>query len=237
MKTFSLNLCCKFTLKLPCSFHLTVGGHESGNDVTAPSRLLSSAIYEQSCEVYKHRGGTSGHYYVDVDGSGPIGPQLIYCDMTGSCENTLHKPCPLAQTHTPISSRLPPPEDQTWTVIRHNNTELTTVRPQPGKNQHTLHFEYASEEEQLVAIMSQSEHCEQELTYHCRKSRLLNTPGEDCCYSVTQDLFINVIYGYTHDVLLFCMFHVGATGIFRKGVRAFKFFFFSLLLNVHIYLI
>ncbi|TKS86038.1 Contactin-associated protein like 5-1 [Collichthys lucidus] len=61
-------------------------------------------------------------------------------------------------------------------VIQHNNTELTRVRASPGKNQHWAHFEYASEEEQLAAIISQSEHCEQELTYHCRKSRLLNTP-------------------------------------------------------------
>ena len=45
---------------------------------------LSSAIYEQSCEAYKHKGNTSAYYYIDVDGSGPIRPQLIYCDMTGS---------------------------------------------------------------------------------------------------------------------------------------------------------
>nr|XP_046258659.1 contactin-associated protein-like 4 [Scatophagus argus] len=108
-----------------------------------------SSIYEQSCEAYKHKGNTSGYYYIDVDGSGPIRPQLIYCNMT---------------------------EDKTWMVIQHNNTELTRVRPSPGKNQHTAHFEYTSEEEQLVAIISQSEHCEQELTYHCRRSRLLNTP-------------------------------------------------------------
>ncbi|XP_076599800.1 contactin-associated protein-like 4 [Chaetodon auriga] len=108
-----------------------------------------SSIYEQSCEAYKHKGNTSGYYYIDVDGSGPIRPQLIYCNMT---------------------------EDKTWMVIQHNNTELTRVRPAAGRNQHSAHFEYASEEEQLAAIISQSEHCEQELTYHCRKSRLLNTP-------------------------------------------------------------
>nr|XP_020457518.1 contactin-associated protein-like 4 [Monopterus albus] len=108
-----------------------------------------SSIYKQSCEAYKHKGNTSGYYYIDVDGSGPIRPQLIYCNMT---------------------------EDKTWMVIQHNNTELTRVRPSPGKNQHSAHFEYTSEEEQLVAIISQSAHCEQELTYHCRKSRLLHTP-------------------------------------------------------------
>lgn len=62
-------------------------------------------------------------------------------------------------------------------VIQHNNTELTRVHPAPERNQHLAHFDYASEEEQLAAIIGQSEHCEQELTYHCRKSRLLNTPG------------------------------------------------------------
>ncbi|XP_044229386.1 contactin-associated protein-like 4 [Thunnus albacares] len=108
-----------------------------------------SSIYEQSCEAYKHKGNTSGYYYIDVDGSGPIRPQLIYCNMT---------------------------EDKTWMVIQHNNTELTRVRPSLGKNQHSAHFEYMSEEAQLAAIISQSDHCEQELTYHCRKSRLLKMP-------------------------------------------------------------
>ncbi|XP_071402445.1 contactin-associated protein-like 4, partial [Centroberyx affinis] len=109
-----------------------------------------SSIYEPSCEAYKHNGNTSGYYYIDVDGSGPIRPQLIYCNMTE--------------------------ERRTWMVIQHNNTELTRVRPSSGKNQHSVHLEYASEEELLAAILSQSEHCEQELAYHCRKSRLLNTP-------------------------------------------------------------
>ncbi|XP_071342570.1 contactin-associated protein-like 4 isoform X2 [Trachinotus anak] len=108
-----------------------------------------SSTYEQSCEAYKHKGNTSGHHYIDVDGSGPIKPQLIYCNMT---------------------------EDRAWMVIRHNNTELTRVHSSPERNQHSAHFDYASEEEQLAAIIGQSEHCEQELSYHCRRSRLLNTP-------------------------------------------------------------
>ncbi|XP_060896272.1 contactin-associated protein-like 4 [Labrus mixtus] len=107
-----------------------------------------SSIYEQSCEAYKHKGNSSGYYFIDVDGSGPIRPQLIYCNMT---------------------------EDNTWIEIQHNNTELTRVRPTLGKTQHSAHFVYTSREEQLAAIISQSEHCEQELIYHCKKSRL-NTP-------------------------------------------------------------
>ncbi|KAM9762601.1 contactin-associated protein-like 4 [Menidia menidia] len=107
-----------------------------------------TSTYEKSCETYKHKGHTSGHYYIDVDGSGPLKPQLVYCNMT---------------------------EDKTWVVIPHNNTELTRVQSSSERNQHFAHFDYSSEEEQLAAIISQSEHCEQELSYHCRRSRLLNT--------------------------------------------------------------
>uniref|UniRef100_A0A3P9QHD9 Contactin-associated protein-like 4 n=1 Tax=Poecilia reticulata TaxID=8081 RepID=A0A3P9QHD9_POERE len=107
-----------------------------------------SAKYEPSCEVYKHQGDTSGHFYVDVDGSGPIKPQLVYCNMT---------------------------EDQTWIIIQHNNTELTPVQASADTNQHFASFLYPSEEKQLSAVISQSEHCEQELSYHCRKSRLSNS--------------------------------------------------------------
>ncbi|KAM8838666.1 contactin-associated protein-like 4 isoform 2-T3 [Synchiropus picturatus] len=108
-----------------------------------------SSVHQQSCEAYKHRGNTSGRFHIDVDGSGPIGPQLVYCNMT---------------------------EGDTWMVIEHNNTELTRVRPSLGGNQHSIHLDYMVEEEQLLAAIGQSEHCEQELSYHCRKSRLLNTP-------------------------------------------------------------
>lgn len=65
-------------------------------------------------------------------------------------------------------------------VIQHNNTELTRVRQSPGVDQHSVHFDYTSEEEQLLAAIGQSENCQQELSYHCRKSRLLNTQGSYC---------------------------------------------------------
>lgn len=48
-----------------------------------PATSVFTAIYEASCEAYKHKGNTSGFYYIDVDGSGPIKPQLIYCNMSG----------------------------------------------------------------------------------------------------------------------------------------------------------
>uniref|UniRef100_A0A3P8TT37 Contactin associated protein like 3 n=1 Tax=Amphiprion percula TaxID=161767 RepID=A0A3P8TT37_AMPPE len=105
-----------------------------------------SSVYEQSCEAYKHNGNTSGHFYIDVDGSGPIKPQLVYCNMTGNKQ-------------TPSLLFLP------------SLLSVSCVK------QHLVHFDYSSREEQLSVAISQSEHCEQELSYHCRKSRLLNTPG------------------------------------------------------------
>uniref|UniRef100_A0A3Q0QR23 Contactin associated protein like 3 n=1 Tax=Amphilophus citrinellus TaxID=61819 RepID=A0A3Q0QR23_AMPCI len=113
-----------------CSQSWTVF-HCNCSDTGYSGATCHSSVYEQSCEAYKHNGNTSGHFYIDVDGSGPIKPQLVYCNMT----------------------------------------ELTRVQPSPGVSQHSVHFDYSSQEEQLLAAISQSEHCEQELSYHCRKSQ------------------------------------------------------------------
>lgn len=45
--------------------------------------LLLPAIYESSCEAYKLLGSSSGFYSIDPDGSGPLGPTQVYCNMTG----------------------------------------------------------------------------------------------------------------------------------------------------------
>ncbi|XP_032848795.1 contactin-associated protein-like 4 isoform X2 [Tyto alba] len=104
------------------------------------------SIYEQSCEAYKHRGSTSGFYNIDSDGSGPLGPFLVYCNMT----------------------------DTTWTIIQHNNTNLTRVKSANRENPHTVFFKYSASLYQLQSIINHAEHCEQELVYHCKKSRLLD---------------------------------------------------------------
>ncbi|KAI4812320.1 hypothetical protein KUCAC02_023718 [Chaenocephalus aceratus] len=122
---------CGIIDRCSLSHFLELPSTVTGSDTGYSGATCHSSIYEQSCEAYKHRGNTSGLYYID---------------------------------------------DQTWTVVQHNNTDLTRVRPSPGTNQHSAHFEYTAEEEQLTAIISQSEHCEQEVIYLCRKSRLLNTP-------------------------------------------------------------
>ncbi|KAJ8380943.1 hypothetical protein SKAU_G00017210 [Synaphobranchus kaupii] len=107
-----------------------------------------SSIYEQSCEAYKHRGNTSGFYHIDVDGSGALGPQLVFCNMT----------------------------DKAWTVIPHNNTERIKIKSYKGTNHHFAYFNYTVHTEQLGAIINQAEQCEQEFTYYCKQSQLLNSP-------------------------------------------------------------
>jgi len=46
--------------------------------------LFFKAIYEQSCEAYRHQGKTSGFFYIDSDGSGPLGPLHVFCNITGN---------------------------------------------------------------------------------------------------------------------------------------------------------
>ncbi|XP_072326107.1 contactin-associated protein-like 5 isoform X1 [Scyliorhinus torazame] len=107
--------------------------------------------YRQSCETYKHTGNTSGFFSIDPDGSGPQGPLLVYCNMT---------------------------EDTTWTIIQHNNTKETKLRGSPNHNEpYIVSFNYSANVKQLQTMINSAEHCEQEIGYHCKNSRLLNTPG------------------------------------------------------------
>ncbi|XP_065781131.1 contactin-associated protein-like 4 isoform X2 [Muntiacus reevesi] len=105
-----------------------------------------SSIYEQSCEAYKHKGNTSGFYYIDADGSGPLEPFLLYCNMT----------------------------ETAWTIVQHNGSDVTRVRNTSPEHPYTGLFEYVASMEQLQATINRSEHCEQELTYYCKKSRLVS---------------------------------------------------------------
>ncbi|XP_028629685.1 contactin-associated protein like 5-1 isoform X3 [Grammomys surdaster] len=107
------------------------------------------SIYEQSCEVYRHRGHTAGFFYVDSDGSGPLRPLQVYCNIT---------------------------EDKIWMTVQHNNTELTRVQGSSPEKPYSMTLNYGGSVDQLEALIDGSEHCEQEVIYHCRKSRLLNTP-------------------------------------------------------------
>ncbi|XP_004600570.2 contactin-associated protein-like 4 isoform X2 [Sorex araneus] len=103
-----------------------------------------NSIYEQSCEAYKHRGNTSGFYYVDSDGSGPLEPYLLYCNMT----------------------------ETAWTILQHNASDLVRVRHTNPESPYAGSFEYPASPEQLQATIQRAEHCQQALAYYCKRSRL-----------------------------------------------------------------
>uniref|UniRef100_A0A8C7XTA9 Contactin associated protein family member 5a n=1 Tax=Oryzias sinensis TaxID=183150 RepID=A0A8C7XTA9_9TELE len=106
-----------------------------------------TSIYESSCEAYKLSGSSSGFYFIDPDGSGPLGPTQVYCNMT---------------------------EKKVWTVLSHNGTAPIQVQGSSPKRPHTLRLSYNASAEQMRSIVSGSEHCQQEVVYNCKKSRLFN---------------------------------------------------------------
>ncbi|XP_030641581.1 contactin-associated protein-like 5 [Chanos chanos] len=107
-----------------------------------------NSVFETSCEAHRLLGSSSGFYSIDPDGSGPLGPVQVYCNMT---------------------------EQKVWTVISHNNTNPVRVQGSTLEKPYIMHFNYSASPEQLHTLLSDSEHCEQEVTYQCRKSRLFNT--------------------------------------------------------------
>ncbi|XP_067373283.1 contactin-associated protein-like 5 [Channa argus] len=106
-----------------------------------------NSLYEMSCEAYLLTGSSSGFYSVDPDGSGPLGPTLVYCNMT---------------------------EEKVWTVLNHNSMDPVRVQGSSLYKPHIMKFNYSASAKQLQAIITLSEQCQQKVLYNCRKSRLSN---------------------------------------------------------------
>uniref|UniRef100_A0A667ZSE7 Contactin associated protein family member 5 n=1 Tax=Myripristis murdjan TaxID=586833 RepID=A0A667ZSE7_9TELE len=123
---------------------------------TGYSGATCHTIYEPSCEAYKLTGSSSGYYSIDPDGSGPLGPTQVYCNMT---------------------------EERVWTVVTHNSTAPVRVRGSSPQKPHVTKFNYSASAEQLRAVITGSEQCQQEVVYSCRKSRLFNTRGDHLCFA------------------------------------------------------
>ncbi|KAG9477540.1 hypothetical protein GDO78_002767, partial [Eleutherodactylus coqui] len=109
-----------------------------------------SSLYEQSCEAYRHKGYPSDYYYIDSDGSGPLGPFRVYCNIT---------------------------EEKIWTIVQHNITEVTPVLASFSGRAYYMSFNYSAGADQLEAMINNAEYCEQEVAYYCKHSRLLNSPN------------------------------------------------------------
>ncbi|CAL8320600.1 unnamed protein product [Merluccius merluccius] len=106
-----------------------------------------NSLYEASCEAYQLTGSSSGYYSIDPDGSGPLGPARVYCNMT---------------------------EDKVWTVLDHSSSAPVRVQGSSPQKPYIMKFNYSTSPEQLRAIVMGAEQCQQEVVYRCRKSRLFN---------------------------------------------------------------
>ncbi|XP_029445441.1 contactin-associated protein-like 2 [Rhinatrema bivittatum] len=107
-----------------------------------------NSIYELSCEAYKHLGKTSDIYWIDPDGSGALGPLKVYCNMT---------------------------EDKVWTTLYHDLQQQASISGSKPDKPFVLQLNYSTSMDQISAITSSAEYCEQYVSYSCRMSRLLNT--------------------------------------------------------------
>ncbi|NXR50509.1 CNTP1 protein, partial [Hippolais icterina] len=109
------------------------------------------SLYKETCDAYRVSGKTSGNYTIDPDGSGPLKPFTVYCDIR---------------------------EDRAWTIIRHNRHYATRVIGSSVDQPYLGAVEYWNASwAEVSALANASEYCEQRIELHCYNSRLLNTPS------------------------------------------------------------
>ncbi|XP_062384556.1 contactin-associated protein-like 5 [Sardina pilchardus] len=107
-----------------------------------------SPLYERSCEAYRDKADPSGRYTLDLDGSGPLESTAVTCSQT---------------------------EDKVWTVVNHDQMGPIRVRGSTLENPFTRPLNYSLPPSYLQSLVTTSLHCQQEIIYQCRKSRLFNT--------------------------------------------------------------
>uniref|UniRef100_A0A8C7ZEW8 Contactin associated protein 2 n=1 Tax=Oryzias sinensis TaxID=183150 RepID=A0A8C7ZEW8_9TELE len=92
-----------------------------------------TSVYEPSCEAYKHIGKSSDSYWIDPDGSGPLGPFKVNCNMTAIttsaeyCEQQIAYSCRMSRLlNTPDGTPF------TWWVGRGSEKHLYWGGSGPG---------------------------------------------------------------------------------------------------------
>ena len=70
-----------------------------------------------------------------------------------------------------------PTEDKVWTIVSHDLQMQTTVVGYNPEKYSVTQLIYSASMDQISAITSSAEYCEQYVSYFCKMSRLLNTPG------------------------------------------------------------
>ncbi|CAH2301993.1 contactin-associated 1 [Pelobates cultripes] len=115
------------------------------------------SLYKENCDAYRVSGKYSGNYTVDPDGSGPMKPFTVYCDIS---------------------------EERAWTTVHHDREVATKIvgttpdHPYMGE----LHYWNASWGE-ISSLANGSEYCEQKIEFSCYKSRLLNSPEQVAAFT------------------------------------------------------
>ncbi|XP_066511823.1 contactin-associated protein-like 5 [Hoplias malabaricus] len=107
-----------------------------------------NSIFEASCEAHRLTGSASGFFSIDPDGSGPLKPTIVYCNMT---------------------------EDKVWMVVGHNSSVAVSVKGSSLQKPHVMKLNYSATLQQLSTLLQRAQHCHQQVLYRCRKSRLFNT--------------------------------------------------------------
>ncbi|KAM5136005.1 contactin-associated protein 1 [Mantella aurantiaca] len=108
------------------------------------------SLFKENCDAYRVSGKYSGNYTVDPDGSGPLQPFSVSCDIS---------------------------EERAWTIVQNDRYYRTRVvgsspdMPFLGE----VHY-WNSSWGEVSALANGSEYCEQMIEFSCYKSRLLNTP-------------------------------------------------------------
>uniref|UniRef100_A0A8C1JAJ3 Contactin associated protein-like 5 like n=1 Tax=Cyprinus carpio TaxID=7962 RepID=A0A8C1JAJ3_CYPCA len=106
-----------------------------------------NSIYERSCEAFRKTGSQSSVFTIDLDGSGPLEHTQVNCTMA----------------------------DKLWTVVGHDHMRIIDIRGSTPRSPFVLIFNYTISPYHLRSLVTSSEHCQQEVKYRCRKSRLFDT--------------------------------------------------------------
>ncbi|XP_069490520.1 contactin-associated protein 1 [Ambystoma mexicanum] len=110
------------------------------------------SLYKENCEAYRLSGKvTSGNYTVDPDGSGPLQPFTVYCQITA---------------------------ERAWTIVYHDRYYATKVLGSSPDLPFLGPLKYWNASwGEVSALANGSEYCEQRIEFSCYRSRLLNTPS------------------------------------------------------------
>lgn len=103
-------------------------------------------MYLQSCDEYKHQGRNSGSYWIDPDGSGPIAPFRVSCDITGE---TFRERAGSGGTSTCPKARSALSGDKVWTVLKNNLTPQTSVTRADQEGKAVLQITYNVTDDQV----------------------------------------------------------------------------------------